>query len=103
MTMPAADAKHAPSPGLLAGFLVFVGLAGAVIGSLGAPLITAVAQTYDVSLAASQWTLTIALLAGAVATPVFGRLGAGPRRRTVVLGMLGVEVIGSLLTVLPLP
>ncbi|HEY3558041.1 MAG TPA: MFS transporter, partial [Kribbella sp.] len=47
--------------------------------------------------------LTIALLAGAVATPVFGRLGAGPRRRTVVLGMLGVEVIGSLLTVLPLP
>ncbi|MFD7157772.1 MFS transporter [Kribbella sp. NPDC059898] len=92
-----------PSPGLLVGFLVFVGLVGAVIGSLGAPLITAVAEAYGVSLAASQWTLTIALLAGAVATPVFGRLGAGPRRRKVVLWMLGAEVIGSLLTVLPLP
>ncbi|MEV4261435.1 MFS transporter [Kribbella sp. NPDC049584] len=95
--------RRAPAPGLLAGFLVSVGLAGAVIGSLGAPLITAVAEEYDVSLAASQWTLTIALLAGAVATPVFGRLGAGPRRRTVVLGMLGAVVVGSLLTVVPLP
>ncbi|MFF0345487.1 MFS transporter [Kribbella sp. NPDC004875] len=91
------------SPRLLVGFLVFVGLITAVIGSLGAPLITAVAEAYDVSLAASQWTLTIALLAGAVATPVLGRLGSGPRRRTVVLVMLGVEVVGSLLTVLPLP
>ncbi|WP_328998225.1 MFS transporter [Kribbella sp. NBC_00709] len=87
----------------LVAFLVFVGLIVAVIGSLGAPLITAVAEEYDVSLAASQWTLTIALLAGAVATPVLGRLGSGPRRRTVVLVMLGVEVIGSLLTVIPLP
>ncbi|WP_325039674.1 MFS transporter [Kribbella sp.] len=90
-------------PGVLVGFLVSVGLVGAVIGSLGAPLITAVAGAYGVSLAASQWTLTIALLAGAVATPVFGRLGAGSRRRSVVLWMLGAEVVGSLLTVLPLP
>lgn len=50
-------------------------------------------------MAAAQWTLTIALLVGAVATPVLGRLGSGPRRRTVVLVMLGVEVVGSLLTV----
>ncbi|MGW6195275.1 MFS transporter [Kribbella sp. NPDC055110] len=91
------------SPRMLTEFLVFVGLVGAVIGSLGAPLITAVAEAYDVSLAASQWTLTIALLAGAVATPVLGRLGSGPRRRTVVLAMLAVEVVGSLLTVIPLP
>jgi predicted MFS family arabinose efflux permease len=91
------------SPRALVGLLVFVGLIVAVIGSLGAPLITAVAEQYDVSLAASQWTLTIALLAGAVATPVLGRLGSGPRRRTVVLVMLAVEVVGSLLTVLPLP
>ncbi|TCC38620.1 MFS transporter [Kribbella speibonae] len=90
-------------PGVLVGFLVFVGLVGAVIGSLGAPLITAVAEAYGVSLAASQWTLTIALLAGSVTTPVLGRLGSGPRRRTVVLVMLAVEVVGSLLTVIPLP
>ena len=91
-------------PRLLMGFLVSVGvILSVVIGSLGAPLITAVAQQYGVSLAASQWTLTLALLAGAVATPVLGRLGSGPRRRTVMLAMLATEVVGSLLTVLPLP
>ncbi len=83
--------------------IVSVGLLLAVVGSLGAPLITAVAQHYDVSLAAAQWTLTIAMLSGAVATPVLGRLGSGPRRRTVVLSTLAVVVAGSALTVVPLP
>ena len=83
--------------------IVSVGLVLAVVGSLGAPLITAVAVHYNVSLAASQWTLTIAMLSGAVATPVLGRLGSGPRRRTVVLATLAVVVAGSVLTVLPLP
>lgn len=83
--------------------VVSVGLVLAVVGSLGAPLITAVAEHYKVTLAAAQWTLTIAMLSGAVATPVLGRLGSGPRRRTVVLATLAVVVAGSVLTVLPLP
>lgn len=82
---------------------VFIGLGGAVVGSLGAPLITAVAEHYQVSLAASQWTLTIALLTGAVTAPILGRLGSGPRRRSVVLGTLAIVVAGSVLTALPLP
>ncbi len=90
-------------PRLLVGTVVFVGLVVAVVGSLGAPLITAVAELYGVSLAAAQWTLTIALLSGAVATPVLSRLGSGPRRRPVVLATLGVVVAGSALTVIPLP
>jgi predicted MFS family arabinose efflux permease len=81
---------------------MFIGLVVAVVGSLGAPLITAVAAHYHVSLDAAQWTLTIALLSGAVATPVLGRLGSGPRRREVVLSTLAVVVIGSVLTVIPL-
>jgi predicted MFS family arabinose efflux permease len=75
----------------------------AIAGSLGSPLITSVAVTLHVSLAAAQWTLTVTLLVGAVATPVLGRLGTGPRRRAVFLGTLGVVVAGSVLTVLPLP
>ena len=83
-------------PRVLPTFLVCVGLIlSVVIGSLGAPLITAVAGQYDVSLAAAQWTLTIALLAGAVATPVLGRLGSGPRRRTVILAMLAWPLIAG--------
>ena len=90
-------------PRFLVATLVFIGLVIAVVASLGAPLITAVADHYRVSLAASQWTLTIALLSGAVATPVLGRLGSGPRRRTVVLATLAVVVAGSGLTVMSLP
>lgn len=65
-------------PRFLVPAVVFVALVVAVVGSLGAPLITAVADQYDVSLAASQWTLTIPLLSGAVATPVLG--GSDPDR-----------------------
>lgn len=91
------------SPRVLVSVVVFVGLVVAVVGSLGTPLITAVAQHYGVSLAAAQWTLTIALLSGAVTTPLLGRLGSGPRRRNVVLATLAVVVAGSALTVIPLP
>lgn len=96
-------AGPAAPPRFLAALIVAVGLLVAVVGSLGAPLITAVARHYDVSLAAAQWTLTIALLSGAVTTPVIGRLGSGPHRRAVVLGTLAVVVAGSVLTVLSLP
>jgi predicted MFS family arabinose efflux permease len=81
--------------------LMLIALVVAVAGSLGSPLITSVATTLHVSLAAAQWTLTVSLLVGAVATPVLGRWGTGARRRPVVLGTLGVLVLGSLLTVLP--
>lgn len=101
MTTP--DATHEAPPRFLVGSLVFIALVVAAVGSLGAPLITSVATTFDVSLASAQWTLTITLLAGAVATPVLGRLGAGPHRRTTILVTLAVVVTGSILTVVPLP
>jgi predicted MFS family arabinose efflux permease len=90
-------------PRLLVPSLMFIALVVAAVGSLGAPLITSVATTFGVSLASAQWTLTITLLSGAIATPVLGRLGAGPHRRGTILSTLGVVVVGSVLTVLPLP
>lgn len=87
---------------LLVPALVFIALVAAAVGSLGAPLITSVATTFHVSLDSAQWTLTITLLSGAVATPVLGRLGAGDRRRGAILVTLAVVVTGSVLTVLPL-
>jgi predicted MFS family arabinose efflux permease len=82
---------------------MFIALVVAAIGSLGAPLITSVAVTFHVSLDSAQWTLTITLLSGAIATPLLGRLGAGPRRRGVILATLATVVAGSVLTVCPLP
>lgn len=83
--------------------LLFIALVVATVGSLGAPLITAVAQNYQVSLTAAQWTLTITLFSGAVATPLLGRLGSDHRRRPVVLGTLAVVLAGSVATVVHAP
>jgi len=99
----ATSVTSAAPPRLLVPSLVFIALVVAAVGSLGAPLITSVATTLQVSLASAQWTLTITLLAGAIATPVLGRLGAGPHRRGTILATLVVVVTGSVLTVLPLP
>ncbi|MHA6618045.1 MFS transporter [Pseudonocardia sp. DLS-67] len=97
------ERSEAAAPALLAPTLIFIALVVAAIGSLGAPLITAVAVEHRVSLAAAQWTLTSTLLAGAVATPLLGRLGTGGRRRTTILATLAVVLAGSVLTVLPTP
>ncbi|MFD0065026.1 hypothetical protein ACFRAI_36880 [Streptomyces sp. NPDC056637] len=74
---------------LLVPALMFIVLVVAAVASLGTPLITSVATSFHVSLGSAQWTLTVALLSGAVATPVLATLAA--------------VVAGSALTVLPLP
>lgn len=83
--------------------LVYVCLIVAVVSSLGAPLVPAIAANYRVSLGNAQWSLTITLLVGALACPAIGRLGDGPRRRPVLLTCLGVLVAGSALAAIPGP
>jgi MFS family permease len=90
------------SPRALVPVLIFVGTVVAVISSLGAPLVPAIAETMGTSLPNAQWSLTVTLLVGAVATPVVGRLGDGPHRRTVVLVVLAVVTAGGVLAALPL-
>jgi MFS family permease len=93
----------APPPSrALVPVLIFVGTVVAVISSLGAPLVPAIAERAGASLTDAQWSLTITLLVGAVATPVMGRLADGPRRRPVLLGVLGLVTVGGVLAALPL-
>ena len=84
-------------PGLLVPVLVGVTLVVSVVSSLGAPLIPAVSLLLGVSVDSAQWTLTAALLAGAVAAPVLGRLGDGPHRREAMAGGLAVVLVGSVI------
>ena len=82
--------------------LVYLGMVVAVISSLGAPLVPTIAAVNHVSLSDAQWSLTITMLVGAVATPTMGRLGDGPRRRQVIVGATAVVLVGSVLAALPL-
>lgn len=101
LTAPTVGAAP-PASRALVPVLVFIGMVVAVVSSLGAPLVPTIASADGVSLASAQWSLTIALLLGAVATPTMGRLGDGPHRRRVVLVALSLVVVGSVLAALPL-
>jgi MFS family permease len=75
--------------------LIGAALVVSLISTLGAALIPTIATSQHVSLNTAQWVLTITLLVGAVATPVLGRIGDGPRRRRVLLGTLACVCAGS--------
>ena len=75
--------------------LLAIGLVVSVISSLGAPLIPTIARELGTSIPAAQWCLTIALIVGAVASPVIGRLGDGRHRRTVLLICLSLVTLGG--------
>jgi MFS family permease len=76
--------------------LIGVTMVTGVISSLGAPLIPSVAQALHISLDSAQWSLTAALLSAAVAAPIMGRLGDGPRRRQTIIGGLAIVFAGSI-------
>ena len=88
-------------PRLLAAVLVFLAVQSTAVASLGTPLLPTVQRVERVSLAASQWTLTITLLAGAVATPLMGRLGDGRLRRLTIVGAVAVMLAGCVLSAIP--
>lgn len=96
--MPADRAAGRPAP--LLPTLLLVTVVGAVISSLGAPLIPLVAAETDVSLSDAQWSLTAALLVGAVSAPVLGRLGDGPYRKTALVAALAVVAGGCVVAAL---
>src|SRR6266516_3535173 len=96
-----ASGKGSASPGLLAAVLVFLAVESTAVASLGTPLLPTVQQAEHVSLAASQWALTVTLLTGAVATPLMGRLGDGRLRRRTTIGAVAVMLAGCVLSALP--
>jgi predicted MFS family arabinose efflux permease len=77
--------------------LVFVTLVAAVISSLGAPLVPLISHHLHVSLSDAQWSLTAALLAGAISAPIMGRLGDGPYRREGIAIGLGIVFLGGII------
>ena len=84
MTTSGTSTTAAPARPALVPVLIYLAMLVAVISSLGAPLVPAIAAANTVSVTSAQWSLTVTLVVGAVATPVIGRLGDGSSRRTVV-------------------
>jgi predicted MFS family arabinose efflux permease len=83
--------------GLLVPVLMGVTMVTGIISSLGAPLIPSVARSLHITLDSAQWSLTVALLSGAISAPVLGRLGDGLHRRPTILGGLAIVFAGSII------
>jgi predicted MFS family arabinose efflux permease len=84
----------------LAPVLVLTSTVTAIISSLGAPLVPRISDELAVPLAPAQWSLTAALLTGAVSAPILGRLGDGRRRRETLVGGLAAVALGGILAAL---
>jgi predicted MFS family arabinose efflux permease len=85
-------------PGLLLAALIVITTVTAVVSSLGAPLVPAIAQAYGVRLEDAQWSLTAAMLTAVVATPLLGRFASGSRRRPVLIGSLVMVTVGTVMS-----
>ncbi|MFM9369919.1 MFS transporter [Streptomyces sp. Da 82-17] len=77
--------------------LAFTGIVVAVMQTLLVPVIKDLPELLDTAPADATWVLTATLLAGAVATPIMGRLGDLAGKRRMLLASLAIMVVGSLI------
>ncbi|WP_406418998.1 MFS transporter [Streptomyces sp. NBC_00842] len=76
--------------------LAFAGITVAVMQTLLVPVIKDLPALLHTDPSNATWVMTATLLAGAVATPIMGRLGDLHGKRRMLLASLAVMVIGSL-------
>ncbi|MFJ1924208.1 MULTISPECIES: MFS transporter [unclassified Streptomyces] len=77
--------------------LAFAGITVAVMQTLLVPVIKDLPALLDTDPSNATWVMTATLLAGAVSTPIMGRLGDLNGKRKMLLASLAVMVIGSLI------
>ncbi|MET9666458.1 MFS transporter [Streptomyces sp. NPDC006475] len=77
--------------------LAFAGITVAVMQTLLVPVIKDLPVLLSTSPADATWVMTATLLAGAVSTPIMGRLGDLYGKRRMLLASLAVMVVGSLI------
>lgn len=76
--------------------LAFCGIAVSVMQTLVVPLVSELPQLLHTTSSNASWVVTATLLAGAVSTPVMGRLGDMFGKRRMLMVALTLLVIGSL-------
>lgn len=93
-TEPGRPARH---PAAIVAVLGFGGLTASFMQTVLIPIQSALPELLSAEATDTAWAITVTLLAGAISTPIVGRLGdmyGKPRMAQIVLGSL---VVGSLL------
>ncbi|WP_196780830.1 MFS transporter [Nocardioides sambongensis] len=94
---PAAPTSGAAQPGRIVAVLAFAGITAAIMQTLVVPLLGDLPRLLDTSASNASWVVTATLLAGAVATPVSGRLGDLYGKRRIMLICAAILIVGSVL------
>nr|WP_051941485.1 MFS transporter [Phaeacidiphilus oryzae] len=76
--------------------LAFAGIVVAIMQTLLVPVVAQLPVLLSTSASNATWVMTATLLAGAVATPIMGRLGDLFGKRRMMLVSLALMVVGSL-------
>lgn len=97
---PAAELPDPRTPkagGSIVPVLAFAGITVAVMQTLLVPVIKDLPALLNTDPSNATWVMTATLLAGAVSTPIMGRLGDLNGKRRMLLASLAVMVVGSLI------
>ncbi|WNF00435.1 MFS transporter [Streptomyces luomodiensis] len=92
---PGGTAPRPPRTNLVVGVLALAGIVVSLMQTLVIPLIPELPELLDASPSDTTWAVTATLLAGAVVTPVTGRLGDMYGKRRMLLISLVMLVAGS--------
>lgn len=101
----AATQDHGQDPGadrtgVIVAVLAFCGIVVSLMQTLVVPLLTELPGLLDTSASNASWVVTSTLLAGAVSTPVMGRLGDMYGKRRILLLCLAVLTLGAVICAL---
>lgn len=92
--------EPAVRPGAVLAVLAFAGIVASLTQTLVMPLLGQLPEILSTDPSNATWVVTASLLAGAVTTPVAGRLGDLYGKRLVLVGSVVPLVIGSVLCAL---
>ncbi|GMA28575.1 MFS transporter [Arenivirga flava] len=100
----AADARsrltRRPGPGAIIAALGLAGLSASFMQTLVVPIQSRLPELLGEPAENTAWVVTVSLLAGAISTPIAGRIGDLYGKKSVLLALLGLLVIGSLVCAL---
>ncbi|WP_446226317.1 MFS transporter [Nocardia sp. IBHARD005] len=92
---PATPETRRPAPAVLIAVLSTVGIVVSLMQTLVIPIIPSLPTLLNTSASNASWVVTATLLAGAVSTPIAGRLGDMYGKRRILVGNLGFMIVGS--------
>jgi MFS family permease len=91
-------ARSAARPALVIGSVAFAVAVIALMQTISIPLLPALPDAFDTSIASVSWVATTTLIVGAAVNPIIGRMGDVYGKRRLMLACLGAAAAGTVVS-----